>query len=122
MMLVRGANCYGHFYGILPSRRALIAQDYERPLLVSFVSVQNICWIFHSHRLFTYLFRISVNLPQMAILQKLVVTMALWLATTQAATAVAAQTATPVDLKVDLGYASYQGFHNQTTGLNIWRG
>jgi hypothetical protein len=26
------------------------------------------------------------------------------------------------DLEVDLGYEVYEGYHNQTTGINIWRG
>jgi len=26
------------------------------------------------------------------------------------------------DLEVDLGYEVYEGFTNQTTGINIWRG
>jgi hypothetical protein len=26
------------------------------------------------------------------------------------------------DLEVDLGYEVYEGYNNQTTGINIWRG
>jgi hypothetical protein len=52
----------------------------------------------------------------------IITTAALWLANTPSGQALALPVDSASALKVDLGYASYQGAHNPITGLNVWKG
>jgi hypothetical protein len=52
----------------------------------------------------------------------IITTAALWLANTQSGRALALPVDPASALTVDLGYASYQGAHNPSTGLNVWKG
>ena len=58
----------------------------------------------------------------MAVFRTVITTTALWLASTQRGWALALPVEPASPLTVDLGYASYQGTHNTTTGLNVWKG
>jgi hypothetical protein len=55
-------------------------------------------------------------------IRSIITTAALWLANSQSGRALALPVDPASALTVDLGYASYQGAHNPTTGLNVWKG
>jgi hypothetical protein len=55
-------------------------------------------------------------------IRSIITTAALWLANTPSGRALALPVDPASALTVDLGYASYQGAHNPTTGLNVWKG
>lgn len=58
----------------------------------------------------------------MNIFQTVVATAILWLVGAQNGRALALPVDSAAPLAVNLGYASYQGAHYATTGLNVWKG